>query len=106
MLLYRGGTVCSDGFDIYTAIAICGTLGFTSRSHDPYVAQFTWSNESKWDIQNQYERKVGGANCKGSISLNKCELDVFDTGGCSQDGDVFLDCRESKNLSRSVNRAI
>ena len=85
LLLYRGGTVCDDGFSDNSAHAICREMGFNSSSH--------WSSPTMGSEPDEYQYLYGirldDVNCS-SIEWDSCSYST--TNNCGHDEDVFLTC--------------
>ena len=84
LLLYRGGTVCSDrGFVAYTAaVAICKEMNFKGVEK--------WTTKESFDIQYGKKINLGNVECN-SEEWENCAYSE-DTQNCDHSNDVFLSC--------------
>ena len=84
LLLYRGGTVCSNhGFLAYTAAnAICKEMNFTRAER--------WTTNESFDIQYGKNISLGYVECN-SAEWGSCTYSE-DTEFCDHSQDVFLSC--------------
>ena len=87
LLLYKGGTVCDDGFDKNSANAICNLMGYASYGSE-------WSTGRKWTIQDNYRIKLDDINCR-STSWSTCTYSESYYNNCYHSEDVFLTCESS-----------
>ncbi|KAL5253621.1 hypothetical protein ACHWQZ_G013415 [Mnemiopsis leidyi] len=83
LVLYKGGTVCDDGFTSFSAEAICRELGFNSSQ------SYTFSSGSIWEVQENYDISLDEVRCSGGRWEN-CNFVTEDD--CSHSEDIFLDC--------------
>ena len=82
LLLYRGGTVCSDNFDNMAANAICGYMGYNSA--------LDWEGGEFYpDIQDNLNINVGNVRCS-STDWETCNFS--EEPNCDHSQDVFLVC--------------
>ena len=84
LLLYKGGTVCDDGFDENTANAICSLMGYASTGSE-------WSSGRKWTIQNNYRNKLDAVKCRSNF-WSSCTISLSYYKDCSHSENVFLTC--------------
>ena len=86
LVLYRGGTVCSDqGYFSYTAAdAICKEMNFTRAKR--------WTTQESFDIQNRYRINLCYVWCK-SAEWESCSYSsYYYSRNCVHSKDVFLSC--------------
>ena len=83
LLLFKGGTVCDDGFNDNAADAICKLMNFTSASR--------WSSADgvSFDIQSNYNIKLDDVDCS-SGEWEDCTYS--ENHNCRHSKDVFLSC--------------
>jgi len=81
LLLYRGQTVCDDGFSDNSAIAICGLMGYDGFD--------SWSNGQLFDLQTSLEIGLDNVECS-SGSWDSCSY--LTTHNCGHHEDVHLNC--------------
>ena len=94
LLLYQGGTVCDDSFNITAAHAICKVMGFEGA--------LQWFSGSKWPIQVQFNVVINHV---------KCPLPIWSTcgyinGNCGHHEDIFLTCSISESLNHFIIKFI
>ena len=82
LLVYKGGTVCDDGFGELEASAICGELGQGDA--------VSWEAGSFYqDLQETLEIKLDNVICPDPI-WSTCSFD--ESHNCQHSEDVFLTC--------------
>ena len=89
LLLYKGGTVCDDRFNITAAEAICKQLQFDGAKE--------WTIAERFDIQTDYDINLSNVEC----SSEEWESCTFTKGDiCSHREDVFLSCRHANSSGK------
>ncbi|KAL5247376.1 hypothetical protein ACHWQZ_G019298 [Mnemiopsis leidyi] len=83
LLLYKGGTVCDDYFDVNAAIAICKLMG---RPHD----NVHYESGSYFSFQSSLPITMDDVRCDGS-SWEKCTF--IDSHNCRHSEDIHVACR-------------
>ena len=82
LLLYRGGTVCSDTFDNMAANAICNNMGYTSV--------LDWEGGYFFpEVQDNLNINLGKVECS-SADWETCSFS--EEPNCDHSQDVFLAC--------------
>jgi hypothetical protein len=89
LLLYKGGTVCDDSFDMNAADAICKVMGYTDA--------VTWTVEENFDIQSNYKINLDDVQCTDP-EWKSCSYTETYTN-CGHSEDVFLSCNPTGDLS-------
>ena len=84
LLLYRGGTVCDDGFDNTAAEAVC-------RQLNPSYGMLEWTSGSRFDIQNNLDINLDDVQCS-SPDWESCGHS--EEHNCGHSEDVFLTCED------------
>ena len=85
LLLYRGGTVCDDGFNDIAADDICKTMNYNSRA-------IRWTTDEDFgSLQRNYRITLDYIWCS-STEWESCSYTERET--CEHDEDVFLSCRQ------------
>ena len=82
LLLYRGGTVCDDGFDDIAAEAVC-------RQIKSSYSMLEWTTAETFDIQNNLDINLNDVQCN-STDWGSCEYS--EEHNCGHGEDVFLSC--------------
>ena len=83
LLLYNGGTVCSDGFTVIAADAICREMNFKRA--------ILWDSHPGYSMErSQYQIKLDNVNCEIPIWKN-CSFNARHHN-CHHKDDVFLSC--------------
>ena len=84
LLIYNGGTVCSSGFNIFSAHAICRLIGF--------IGSKSWRKGEFFSIQKAYRIILKDVVCSSvDWTWSSCS---YRTEGhdCKHQEDVFLTC--------------
>ena len=88
LLLWNGGTVCDDGFNINSADAICRVLG--------YKHHYRWTSGQKWEIQSVFDIHMDDVDC---VKEDWSSCTYRESHNCGHSEDVFLVCSgRLKNL--------
>ena len=82
LLLYRGGTVCDDGFNNTAAEAIC------KHVNSSYTT-FKWTSGRTSEIQHNLMIKLDEVQCS-SADWESCKYSI--ENDCGHDEDVYLFC--------------
>lgn len=85
LLLFKGGTVCDDDFNITAAHAICKVMGFEGA--------ISWRGILQWQIQHQFQVLTNHVKCPHPI-WSTCSNII--ASGCTHHEDIFLTCSLSK----------
>ena len=94
LLLYRGGTVCNDGFDDIAAEAICRQI------HSSYTVS-KWTSGIRYNFQYNIDIKLDDIQC-GSADWESCEYSS--QHNCEHSEDVYLFCAASEeSLSGTIS---
>ena len=93
LLLYRGGTVCDDGFDDTAAEAVCRQINSSYR-------MIKWTTGQTFDIQNNLDINLDDVQCN-STDWGSCEYS--EENNCDHSEDVFLTCENPKGIPNSIN---
>ena len=88
LLLYRGGTVCDDGFDDTAAEAVCRQINSSYR-------MIKWTTGGTFDIQNNLDINLDDVRCS-STDWGSCEYS--EEHNCDHSEDVFLTCENPKGI--------
>jgi hypothetical protein len=84
LLLYKGGTVCDDGFNMDSANIICREMGYSEASDWTYGNMFT--------RQEVYDIKLDDVYCGNASEWKYCSSSLYHNCGHSED--VFLTCTQ------------
>ena len=95
LLLYKGGTVCDDGFDRNAAEAICTAMGHAGAT--------SWDSGFEFNIQEDYTIKMDEVQCRND-SWVSCEFQS--SNDCSHSEDIFLVCQDQGKYISVVQTSI
>ena len=94
LLLYRGGTVCDDGFDDTAAEAICRQI------NSSYTVS-KWTSGIRYNFQYKIDIKLDDIQCE-SVDWESCEYSS--QHNCEHSEDVYLFCAASEeSLSGTIS---
>ena len=93
LLLYRGGTVCDDGFDDTAAEAVC-------RQINSSYSMLGWTTGGTFDIQNNLDINLDDVKCN-STDWGSCEYS--EEHNCGHSEDVFLTCENTTGIPNPIN---
>ena len=93
LLLYRGGTVCDDGFNDIAAEAVC-------RHINSSYSMLEWTIGETFDIQNNLDINLDDVLCN-STDWGSCEYS--EENNCGHGEDVFLTCENAKGIPNPIN---
>ena len=95
--MYKGGTVCDDGFGSDEAHVICQEMGYGRAT--------SWASGSDWldhDVQRKLSVKLDNVDCDhDGERWSSCTYTT--SHDCSHSEDVFLTCVEGKASVSCVN---
>ena len=92
LLLYRGGTVCSnyDSYVLRAADAICKEMNFTHAER--------WTTKESFDIQSKYNISLNSVTCTDSLDWKRnCSSSSKKSTYCDHSKDVFISCAGTVN---------
>ena len=84
LLLWNGGTVCHNQFNLNAADAICRILGHKGRS--------SWSSGLIWSLQNNFDIHMDKVECSRG-DWSSCSYNSRHIYNCGHSQDVHLTCR-------------
>ena len=88
LLLYYGGTVCDNNFEMDDAHVICRSMGYSGAVDWKSVND---NDIPGWSIQEEYNIRLNGVYCPARGTWNQCSY-YTNPASCNHNMDVFLSC--------------